>query len=201
MGRIGAERPPAQAPAGSGMTPAALMEDWQPAAVKQIRTRLIRRSRHGPQGQCSDDDLAAEYERMAAPAGASAERSWPSTRDAHGDRLRDHIKEVKEIASIWENGKVKAGKKIKFVDLFEEKRIFEGVIMNEQMNSCDHRHRRHRRQRGRLRHLFRLLKDRIVFVAARSSTDLRPRRRPILFLDAEDPEKEISLYIKAPAAR
>lgn len=123
MGRIGAdEATMLKLLSSSGKNPQALMEEWRPTAEKQIRTRLIlEKLVDERKEECSDEELASEYARMAAASGVGPDEVKAQyERMNMVDRLRDHIKEDKVFQAIWASGKVKTGKKAKFLDLFAE---------------------------------------------------------------------------------
>ncbi len=122
-GRIGADEATLmKILAGSGKSKSSLFDEWRPLSEKAIRTRLILEKMVADQKiELAEGELEAEYAKMAEANNVSAEEV-KAQYEKMGvvERLKDNIKEDKLFKIILEAGKVKSGKKMKYVDLVKE---------------------------------------------------------------------------------
>jgi trigger factor len=122
-GRIGADEATLlKLLSGSGKSKESLFAEWRPMSEKAIRTRLILEKLVADEKiELAEGDLEAEYERMAAANAVSAEEVRSQYEKMNMvERLQDNIKEDRLFKKIEAAGKVKFGKKVKFVDLNKE---------------------------------------------------------------------------------
>ena len=106
----------------SGRTVDSLFDEWRPDAERAIRTRLVMDKLVADGGyQCSDEDLATEYAKMAAESNLSPDEVKAEyERRGMVDYLRDRVKEDRLMADLAGKVKAKKGKKQSFLDLFKE---------------------------------------------------------------------------------